>query len=87
LGSQVKLLFLLSRVPHLKFGDGNVETRKSKKPAQGGNLCTGEHRTLEVQQIENATTAHQAQRLHRLFSLSLTLATVVAELAYAESPR
>jgi hypothetical protein len=44
-------------------------------------------RNLEVQPCKNATAVRQAQHLKRLFALSLTLATAVAELAYAGGPR
>jgi hypothetical protein len=60
------------------------EMRSRRK---GCHPCTGDNHNLEDQQSDHATTTFQAQRLRRLFALSLTLATVVAELAYAGGPR
>ncbi|UWU75494.1 hypothetical protein N2603_36625 [Bradyrhizobium huanghuaihaiense] len=54
---------------------------------EGGNPCTGEYRNLEVQQPETAISSRRAQRLQRMFGLSLSMAAAIAELAFAGLPR
>jgi hypothetical protein len=54
---------------------------------KGCHLCTGEVRNLEVPHSDSATADRRAQHLHRLFAFSLSLATTIAELAYAGGPR
>jgi hypothetical protein len=58
-----------------------------KSRRKGCHLCTGDIRNLEVPHSENATARRQVQHLHRLFAFSLSLATTIAELAFAGGPR
>jgi hypothetical protein len=53
----------------------------------GCHQSTGKVRDLEVQHNDDAIGDRQAQHLRRLFAFSLSLATTVAELAFAGGQR